>query len=292
MGVQEGQIINRRLTSSYFTTVISVSLVLFLLGIAGFLILNVQNLNRHVKENIGFNIELKDNIREADIQQFRKILDTKPYVKSTEYVTKEQAAIETQKALGEDFISFLGFNPLPASIKIKLKASWANPDSIMLIEQQIKKFPVVNEIYYRKSLIQEINENVRKISLIIFVFTVFLLIISLTLINNTIRLSIYSKRFIIYTMQLVGATRGFIRKPFVYKGIYYGLISSLIAILLLIATVYLIQKQINEIVSFINPVLLSYLFVAVILAGILISWISTFFAVNRYLNMKTDTLYL
>jgi cell division transport system permease protein len=292
MSIQENQIVKRRLTSSYLTTVISISLVLFLLGIAGFLILNVQNLSRHVKENIGFNVELKDNIREADIQQFRKILDAKSFVKSTEYITREQAAIETQKALGEDFISFLGFNPLPASIKVKLNADWANPDSIVKIESDLKKYPQISEIYYRKTLIHEINDNVKKISLIIFSFTMLLLLISLTLINNTIRLSIYSKRFLIHTMQLVGATRRFIRLPFIYKGAYYGLLSAMIAILLLLGTIYIIQNQIEGLIDFVDPNILALLFAGVILTGIIISTISTFFAVNKYLNLNTDALYL
>ncbi len=292
MSIQENQIVKRRLTSSYLTTVISISLVLFLLGIAGFLILNVQNLSRHVKENIGFNIELKDNVREADIQQFRKILDAKVFVKSTEYVTREQAAEETQKALGEDFISFLGFNPLPASIKVKLNAAWANPDSILIIESGLRKYPEISEIFYRKTLISEINENVRKISLIIFSFTLLLLFIALTLINNTIRLSVYSKRFIIHTMQLVGATRGFIRLPFIYKGAYYGLLSAMIAICLLLGTIYVAQNQIEGLVDFVDLNILALLFAGVILTGILISSISTFFAVNKYLNVKTDALYL
>jgi cell division transport system permease protein len=292
MSIQENQIVKRRLTSSYLTTVISISLVLFLLGIVGFLILNVQNLSRNVKENIGFNIELKDNVREADIQQFRKILDAKKFVKSTEYITREQAAVETQKALGEDFISFLGFNPLPASIKVKLNASWANPDSIVKIESDLKKYPQISEMYYRKTLIHEINDNVRKISIIIFSFTILLLLIALTLINNTIRLSVYSKRFLIHTMQLVGATRRFIRLPFIYKSIYYGLLSSMIAILLLLGTIYIVQNQIEGIIDFVDPNILALLFAGVIFIGILISSVSTFFAVNKYLNVNTDALYL
>lgn len=292
MSIQENQIVKRRLTSSYLTTVISISLVLFLLGIVGFLILNVKNLSQNVKENIGFNIELKDNIREADIQQFRKILDARKFSKSTEYVTREQAAIETQKALGEDFISYLGYNPLPASIKLKLNAPYANPDSIAKIEADLKKYPQVNEIFYRKTLIHEINDNVRKITLIIFSFTFLLLLIALTLINNTIRLTVYSKRFLIHTMQLVGATRAFIRLPFIYKGIYYGLLSAMIAILLLLGTIYIVQNQIEGLIDFVDPLTLAFLFLGVILTGILISAISTFFAVNKYLNLNTDALYL
>ncbi len=292
MSIQENQIVKRRLTSSYLTTVISVSLVLFLFGIVGFLILNVQNLSRQVKENIGFNVELKENIREADIQQFRKILDAKNYVKSTEYITKEQAAQETQQALGEDFISFLGFNPLPASIKVKLNAKWANPDSIENIESDLKKYPQISETYYRKSLIHEINDNIKKISIIIFSFTILLLLIALTLINNTIRLSVYSKRFLIHTMQLVGATRGFIRRPFIYRGAYYGLLSAMIAIILLLGTIYIVQNQTEGLIDFVDPDILAILFGGVIFTGILISSVSTFFAVNKYMNLNTDALYL
>ena len=292
MSIQENEVVKRRLTSSYLTTVISISLVLFLLGIVGFLILNVQNISRNVKENIGINIELKDNIREADIQQFRKVLDAKKFVKSTEYITREQAAIETQKALGEDFISFLGFNPLPASIKVKLNASWANTDSILKIESDLKKYNQISEMYYRKTLIHEINDNVRKISIIISSFTILLLLIAFTLINNTIRLSIYSKRFLIHTMKLVGATRRFIRRPFVYKSIYYGLLSAMIAILLLLGTIYIVQNQIEGIIDFVDPKILGLLFAGVIFTGILISTVSTFFAVNKYLNLNTDALYL
>ncbi len=292
MSIQENKIVNRRLKSSYLTTVISISLVLFLFGIVGFLILNIQVLSRHVKENIGINIELKENVREADIQQFRKILDAKIFVKSTEYITREQAAIETQKALGEDFISFLGFNPLPASIKVKLNALWANPDSITKIESELKKYPQIDEMYYRKTLIHEINENVRKISLIVFSFSLLLFLIALTLINNTIRLAVYSKRFLIHTMQLVGATRHFIRLPFILKSIYYGLLSSMIAILLLLGAIFIVQNQIEGLIDFVEPNTLALLFVGVILTGILISSISTFFAINKYLNLNTDALYL
>ena len=201
------------------------------------------------------------------------------------------AAQETQKALGEDFISFLGFNPLPASIKVKLNASWANPDSIIKIESELKKYNQVSEIYYRKSLIHEINENVKKISLIIFSFTALLLLISLTLINNTIRLSIYSKRFLIHTMQLVGATKGFIRRPFIFKGAYYGLLSAMIAILLLLGSIYFTRNRIEGLIDFVKPDILILLFAGVIITGVIISSVSTFFAVNKYLNVNTDSLY-
>lgn len=292
MGNKENQITRRKLTSSYITSLISISLVLFLLGVVGFLILNAQSLSKYVKENIGINIELKDNIREADIQQLRKILDAKKYVKSTYYITKEEAAAETQKALGEDFIKFLGYNPLPTSIKVKLNAEFANPDSINSIEKDLGKYKQINEIYYRKTLVHEINENVRKISLVLFSFTLLLFLIALTLINNTIRLSVYSKRFLIHTMLLVGATRSFIRLPFVLKSAWQGLISAMISIALLLSIIYLAQQQVEGIIEFVDPNLLILLFAGEIITGIIISSVSSFFAVNKYLNNNIDALYI
>lgn len=292
MGNKENQISKRKLTSSYLTSLISISLVLFLLGVVGFLVLNAQSLSNYVKENISINIELKDNIREADIQQLRKILDAKKYVKSTDYITKEQAAAETQKALGEDFIKFLGYNPLPTSIKVKLIAEYANTDSINSIEKDLGKYRQINEIYYRKTLVHEINENVKKISLVLISFTLLLFLIALTLINNTIRLSVYSKRFLIHTMQLVGATRRFIRHPFVLKSAWQGLLSAMISIALLLSTIYLAQRQVEGIIEFVDPDLLIMLFGGVIITGILISSISSFFAVNKYLKNNIDALYI
>ncbi len=291
MAKKANQIPRRRLTSSYLTSVISIALVLFLLGIVGFLILNARNVSIYVKENIGFNIELKDNIREADMQQLKKILDTKPYVKSTDYISKEEAAFETQQALGEDFIEFLGYNPLPAIIKVKFNANYANPDSIYQIEQQLKDYPQINDIYYKKTLIHEINDNIRKISLIIIAFSMLLLLVALTLINNTIRLSVYSKRFLIHTMQLVGATKAFIRKPFIRTGIYHGLLASLIATILLMATIYFAHEQVEDIIYVLDADILGLLILTIIVTGVFLSMVSTFFAVNKYLNLKKDDLY-
>jgi cell division transport system permease protein len=261
------------------------------MGIVGFLILNARSLSIQVKENIGINIELEEDLREADIQQLKKSMDAKIYVKSTEYVSKEQAAIETQKALGEDFLEFLGYNPLPATIKVKLHADYANPDSIENIEKELAVHTQIRDIYYKKTLLHEINDNVKKISLILSSFSFILLIISLSLINNTIRLSVYSKRFLIHTMQLVGATRGFIRKPFILKGAWHGLISALIATALLTLSIYLVQKQVTDIVTFIDADVMAVLFLIITVTGVLLSVISTFFAVNKYLNLEKDKLF-
>ena len=291
MAVKENISAQRRFRSSFFTSVLSIALVLFLLGIVGFLVLNANSIRKFVKENIGINIELKDNSREADIQQFQKLLDARVYSKSTEFVSKEEAAIETRKALGEDFIEFLGYNPLPATIKVKLNAPWANPDSILFIEKELASYDVVADIYYKKTLIHEINDNVKKISLVIISFSALLFLVALALINNTIRLRVYARRFLIHTMQLVGATRGFIRKPFLWTGVAHGAIASLIALALLLGALFLSQKQVMDIMHILEIRTLMLLFAGVVVAGILISLISTFFAVNKYLNLNKDELY-
>ncbi len=291
MAIKDNSSAQRRFRSSFFTSVLSIALVLFLLGIVGFLILNANSIRTFVKENIGINIELKEGLREADIQQFRKIIDAKNYTRSTDYVSREEAAIETQKALGEDFIEFLGYNPLPTTIKLKLKAEYANPDSIFYIEEKLSEYEQVSDIYYKKTLIHEINDNVKKISLVIVSFSILLLLVALTLINNTIRLRVYAKRFIIHTMQLVGATRSFIRKPFLWTGIAHGSIAGLISLVLLIGVLYIAQKQVDEIIYIMDMKILGLLFAGVLVLGILISLISTFFAVNRYLNISKDELY-
>ena len=281
----------RRLTGSSITTVVSLSLVLFMLGLLGIIILNAQQLSDHVKENIGFQIILNENAKEADIAKLQKTLDVSNYVKSTEFVTKEEAAKRLQEDLGEDFINFLGFNPLLASINVHLKAEYANADSVNWIEKEIIATHLAKEVIYQKSLINNINESVQKISVVILFFCSLLMVVALALINNTIRLSIYSKRFIIKTMQLVGATQGFIRRPFVITGIKHGLYGAIIAIILLVGLLNFAQKQLPELQELQDARMLLYLFGLVIVMGIIISWISTSLAVRKYLRLKSDDLY-
>ncbi len=291
MSKNERRIYRRRLRSSYLTSVISISLVLFLLGIVGLLIINGRNINKTVRENIGFNVILKENVKDADIFQLQKILDAKPYTLSTEYITKEEAALETEQLVGGDFIEFLGFNPLPPSIRLRLRANYTRPDSVVYIEEEIMNYDQVNEVVYKKTLLYAINENIRKISLVILGFSILLTLVAITLINNTIRLSIYSKRFIINTMQLVGATRGFIRKPFLLKSLLNGFIGSLVAMSLIAGLLYLTAEELESIISFTDVNLMALLGASILVISIVINGISTFFAVNKYLNIKTDKLY-
>jgi cell division transport system permease protein len=280
-----------RLRSSYLTLVISVSLVLFLLGVLGLVLINARELSDYLRESLSFSIWLDDEAKEPDIRMLQKDLDAKPYVKSTQYISKDAAAQKMKKDLGEDFINFLGDNPLPPSIDVYLHAGYTSPDSVAKIEKYVRIYPFVKEVQYAESLLFLINENVNKISLFLLVISSFLFLIALTIINNTIRLSIYSRRFLIRTMQLVGATRGFIRKPFLIQSAIHGLIAALIAMSLLMGMLYLIEKEFFMMFSFESTYLLILLGVSIIITGILINIVSTFFSVNRYLSISEDKLY-
>ena len=280
-----------KLRSSYLTLVVSVSLVLFLLGILGLVLINARELSDYFRESLSFSVMLSDDAKEADIRMLQKDLDAKPYVKSTEYVSKDEAAVKMQEELGEDFISFLGDNPLPPSIDVYLISSFTHPDSVAKIEKYILEYPFVKEVYVPESILILINENIKKISLFLLVISSFLFLISLTIINNTIRLAIYSKRFLIRTMQLVGATRSFIRKPFILQSAFHGFIAALIALILIMGLLYMIEKEFFMVFTFESTKLLLLLGAAIVIIGILINMISTYFSVNRYLSISEDKLY-
>jgi cell division transport system permease protein len=263
-----------------------------MLGMVGLILLQANKLSNYVKENIGISIYIKDDVNEADIKRLQKSLDASKYVKYTDYVDKQEAATRLQEDLGEDFIDFLGYNPLSTSIDVYLKAEFANPDSVQMIEQSWLDNPKVKEVEYQKNLLSIVNENVRKISLLLSGFAILLLIIAVALINSTIRLAIYSKRFLIRSMQLVGATQSFIRKPFVNQGIVHGLYGALIALVLLAGVIYYAQSEMPEVFDMQDVETFAVLFVIVVLLGMFISWLSTTFAVNRYLKLKTDQLYM
>lgn len=290
MQVKENTI-QRRLTTSYLTSVVSIALVLFLLGLVGILILNAKKLSDYVKENIGISVYLNDDAREVDIFSLQKTLDAKKYVKETRYITKENAAKDFQNEVGEDFVEFLGYNPLPSSIDVKLHAAYANPDSFAVLEKEFRTYPLVADVAYQKDLIYAVNLNIRRISLAILSFSILLFLIALTLINNTIRLTVYSKRFIIRTMQLVGAHHYLIRRPFLIMGITQGIVSAIIAMLLILAAIFAAERQLEGLFSFQDFRILGVIFAFILLLGVMIAWISTLFSVNKYLNIKTDNLY-
>ena len=272
--------------------VISMSLVLFVLGILGFLLLNATRLSNHVKQNIGFSVMIKEGMKDVDIMQLQKLIDSKAYSLETNWVSKEDAATELKEQLGEDFISFLGYNPLLESIDIKLKATYANPDSLLVLQEELTKNDLIHEVFYQKDLVEKISENVQKMSVFLLSFCFLLFIISFTLINNTIRLSVYSKRFLIRTMKLVGATNKFIKGPFLSESIYNGVYSSLVAICMLLAVFQLLQSDMPDFLNIQNLKSMGIIFASIFVAGILFTWLSTFFALRKYLRIKESEIYL
>ena len=265
--------------------------MLFMMGLLGLVVLNARKIANYAKENIGFSIMIKDDVKEAAIIAFQKKIDREVFVKSTEYIPKEKAAMQLKKELGEDFIGFLGYNPLLPTVDLRLKADYANMEQVKKIEQELLLNPEVKEVFYQKSLVEMVNQNIDRISLFILGFSMILLIISIALINNTIRLSVYSKRFHLRTMQLVGATRGFICRPFIRNGIFNGLISALIALGLLLLLLSLAIQEIPELIQVADITIYTFLIVFIILLGVLLSWLSTWLSVRKYLRMKTDDLY-
>ena len=282
-------------TASFFhsrlTSIISIALVLFLMGLIMLMGLLENKLSVYVKENLSFSIVLKDNIKETEIKKMQTKLDALPYIKSTAYISKEQAAKELEEELGENPETFLGFNPLQASIEVKLHADYANPDSLPLIEKTIKSYTSVDELLYRKDMMELVHNNLQRLGVILLTLAAVLTLISFVLIGNTIRLLIYSKRFLIHTMQLVGATAGFIRAPFIRYNLVSGLIASLLAIMLLTGSLYYLQHELDGFIQLLDMRSLLIVDGAMLVLGLLLSTIATVFAVNKYLRMKVDQLY-
>lgn len=291
MSIRKNKSLNRKIVSSSVSVIISLSLVLFVLGLLSLFLINAQRLTNYVKENIGFSIMINENIKEIELIEFNKILDGESFTKSTEFISKEAATKDLENELGEDFVNFLGFNPIMASIDVKLNSSYANNDSLNNISNLLQKNKIVHEVYYQKNLIEKLNNNIRKISFFLFAFSLILFFIAFALINNTIRLSVYSKRFVIRTMSLVGAESQFIQKPFLINAIYQGLYSAIFAVFLLIGSIQLIQKETASILNINDLQIIGVVFIVLFCSGVIISVASTFFAVRRFIYSNEDELY-
>jgi len=281
----------RKLISSYFSVVISIALVLFLLGLLGMLVLNAKKVSDHFKEKVVVTIYLKDAAKDIEIKQLEKSLAMAEYVKSTEYVSKEQAAELIKAENGEDFMDFLGYNPLQNSIDVHLIADFVTSEHLEEISKEAVNKNFVDEVRYDNDLVTLMNNNVKKISFWILIFSAIFTVIAVLLINSSIRLSVYSKRFTIKTMQMVGATKRFIRKPFVWKSVRLGIIGALIALVGMAIVLFYIDKTFQELNLLQNPFTIIILFGGVFVLGIVITWLSTHFATQRFLNLKTDQLY-
>ena len=291
MNKKSNSLLKLRLISSSASIVISLSLVLYVIGLLAYILINTNSFSKKIKENITFSILLKDNAKEIDIVKFQKYIDAEDFAKNSIYITKDEATKNLISELGEDFTDFLGYSPLLASIDLKLKAEYTSYEKIKQLEAELMQSDIVHEIYYHKNLIQNINTNINKILMFLSSFCLLLSIISIGLINNSIRLSIYSKRFVIQTMSLVGAENWQIQKPFLIKSLIQGMYSSIFAIFLLIGSIQLIQKETASILNVNDFKLISFIFIFIFVSGLILSWLSTFFAVRKYIRIDEYKLY-
>ena len=281
----------RRLISSYFSVVLSIALVLFLLGSLGIILLNAKKVSDHFKEQVVVTIYLKENAKDVEVKQLEKSLVMSEYVKSTKYVSKEQAAEFMKVETGEDFMDFVGYNPLQNSIDVYLKADYVTSEHLETISNEALNKKFVEEVSYDNDLVNLMNDNVKKISFWVLIISALFTVIAVLLINSSLRLSVYSKRFTIKTMQMVGATKQFIRKPFIWKSIRLGIIGATLALIGMAVVFYYLNQTFPELELMGNIVLVALLFVVIFVLGIVITWISTHFATQRFLNLKTDELY-
>ena len=291
MNKSKNKTLNRKIISSSASVIISLSLVLFVVGLLSLALINAQKLSNYIKENIGFSIMLKENTNQFEVKKFNKSVDAMPFTKSTSFVSKDAATSQLESDLGEEFVDFLGFNPILASIDVKLNPDYSNNDSLSVISNNLIKNSLVHEIYYQKNLISRINNNVKKLSLFLITFCIILFFIAFALINNTIRLSVYSKRFLIKTMRLVGAQNSFIQKPFILDGLYQGMYSAIFAIFMLMGSIQLVQTETASLLNISDLKIIGLVFILIFIIGIILSSLSTYFAVKKFINVSESELY-
>lgn len=279
------------LDMQFVTASISTTMVLLLLGLVVFFVLAAHNLSVYVRENISFSLVIDDDLKESEVMKLRKRLEAEPFVKELQYISKEQALKEYTEAMGADPQEFLGYNPIKASMEIKLHSQYANSDSIARIEKVLKRSSDIQEVLYRKELIDAVNDNIRNISLLLLGLALVLALISFALINNTIRLTIYSKRFLIHTMKLVGAKWSFIRRPFLRRNFWVGILSAFVADGLLWGGAMWLVRYEPGLVSVVTPEVMMMVSGAVLVFGVLITWLCALLSINKYLRMKASTLY-
>lgn len=281
----------RRLITSYFSVVLSVFLVLFLLGILGFFIVNSKKVSDDFKEGIAMSVYFKDEAKDTTLTKFADELKTARYTKTFKFVSKDEAAKEHTDIIGEDFMAFLGVNPLQNSYDIHIKADYVVGDSIVKIERQLRENKLIADIVYDKQLVNMVNDNVKRVSLWILIISGFLAFIAVLLINSSMRLSIYANRFIIKTMQMVGATKAFIRKPFIWRSVKLGMIGAGIAVIALLGVLFYVDSVFPTLGILNDKLTIAAILLGVFGAGVLITWLSTYFATQRFLNLRTDDLY-
>ena len=291
MSAGENKLIKRRLAGAWISSVISITLVLFLVGVASLLLVNAKSVSDYFKENVQVSVLMKQDVSEDDAMDFASSLDSRPFIKGTRFVSKAEGTREMADMLGEDFLNVFETAPIPISIDVNLKAEYVSPDSLEVVKKEIAGSPLVEEVVYQQSLVDKLNTNLAKISLVLGVFVALLLFISFVLINNTVRLNVFSKRFTIHTMKLVGATKSFIRGPFLGQSVFQGLFSALLAILMLLAGLFIVRREFSQLFEVFSLDLLLVVLGIVVVSGVVICPVSTYFVVGKLVSLPKDDLY-
>ena len=291
MSKGENHIIGRRLVNAYLSSVIRISLVLLLVGVASLLLVNARSVSDYFKENMKVSVLMKTDVAEEDALAFRRKIDGMRFIKSSDFVSREQGISEMRSLLGEDFLDVFETSPIPVSIDVTLKADYVSADSLDMVKSEIAASPLVDEVVYQRSLVDALNSNLSKISVVLGIFIVLLLFISYVLINNTVRLNVYARRFTIHTMRLVGATRSFIRAPFVLQAVFQGIFSAIVAIIMLLAIMFVVRNEFAQLFEVFRLDLLLIVLGIVIASGVVICVSSTYFVVNKLVSLKKDELY-
>lgn len=291
MANRDNRMMRRRLMNAYLSSVISISLVLLLVGVASMLLVNAKGVSDYFKENMQISVMMKQNVTDEDAMEYKEVLDGERYIKSTSFISKEQGQKELAEQLGEDFLDVFETSPIPVSIDVTLEADYVSSDSLEVVRAEIAESPLVEEVVYQRSLVDALNANLSRISLILSIFIALLLFISFVLINNTVRLSVYARRFTIHTMKLVGATRSFIRAPFLVQSVFQGLFASFLAIIVLLGLMFLMRSEFAQLFEIFRMELLLLVMGIVVAAGLAICLISTYFVVNKLISLRKDELY-
>lgn len=291
MGNRDNRMMRRRLMNAYLSSVISISLVLLLVGVASMLLVNARGVSDYFKENMQISVMMKQNVTDEAAMEYKEVLDGERYIKSTSFISKEQGQKELAEQLGEDFLDVFETSPIPVSIDITLEADYVSADSLEIVRAEVAANPLVEEVVYQTSLVDALNANLSRISLVLGVFIALLLFISFVLINNTVRLSVYARRFTIHTMKLVGATRSFIRAPFLVQSVFQGLFASFIAIIVLLGLMFLMRSEFAQLFEIFRMELLLLVMGIVVAAGLSICLASTYFVVNKLISLRKDELY-
>ncbi len=292
MSLSENKLIGRRLRNAYVSAIVSISMVLWLVGVAALLLVNAGRVSDFFKENLQVSVLMKTDVSEERVLEYQAELDRQPFIKGTRFVSRQQGEEEMKEILGEDFLSVFEVSPIPASIDVTLKAEYVEQDSLKLVEDVILQSPLVDEVAYQASLVEALSSNIRTIGLFLCAFIALLLFVSTVLIYNTVRISVFSNRFTLHTMKLVGATRAFIRAPFLVKSVFQGLLSAMIAIILLLALLFVIRAQFEQLFEIFGLTQLMTVLGIVVAAGVLICVTSTFFVVNKFISLTKDEIYI